>query len=250
MPMPRRMAPQDASMRIHTAFGIGDLAVIHLLDHRQYRSPQACPMPGRGGGNVVEPGACAALGDPSRSVLGIEQERWLGRSFAAGQARWNLIAQQTLMAPLRMPGRHGAASRVRTDGWDGYPLSRQRLLDGMIQHRLRNPVVLGGDLHAFHAADLHARPDDPESALIASEFVTTSITSQAPGQDHFERLTRINPHLRHADGRQRGYLRITLGREQLEADLMGLADVRRRDSGLNRQAAFVVEAGRPGPRPA
>jgi hypothetical protein len=39
-----------------------------------------------------------------------------------------------------------------------------------------------------------------------------------------------------------------LGSERLEADLMGLADVRRRDSALGRQAAFVVEAGQPGVR--
>jgi hypothetical protein len=34
---------------------------------------------------------------------------------------------------------------------------------------------------------------------------------------------------------------------RLQADLMGLDDVRRADSGISRQAGFVVEAGRPGP---
>jgi len=153
------------------------------------------------------------------------------------------------MAPMLMPARKGPA-RVRTDGWDGYPLSRQRLLDAMVQHRLRNPVVLGGDLHAFHAADLHAKADDPASAVVASEFVTTSITSQAPAQDHFERVLAANPHIRLADGRRRGYLRLTLSRDRLDADLMALQDVRRPDSGIARLAGFVVEGGRPGPQPA
>jgi alkaline phosphatase D len=207
-------------------------------------------MPGRGGGNTVARSACEALRDPARSVLGAEQERWLEREFAAAGSRWNLIGQQTLVAPMEMPGRDGAAARVRTDGWDGYPASRQRLLDAITGHRLGNPVVLGGDLHAFHAADLHARPEDPSSAIVASEFVTTSITSQAPGQDHFEWLKAANPHLRHADGRQRGYLRLTLTQDRLDADLMALDNVRRADSGIGRQAGFVVEAGRPGPQPA
>ena len=249
MPMPPRMAPQGAAMRIHTSLPIGDLATLHLLDNRQYRSPQACPMPGRGGGNAVVPSACDALRVPARSALGAEQVRWLDRRFAAADSHWNLVGQQTLMAPMLMPARSGPA-RVRTDGWDGYPLSRQRLLDSIVQHRLRNPVVLGGDLHAFYAADLHAKADDPASAVIASEFVTTSITSQAPGEDHFARVRAANPHIRLADGRRRGYLRLTLSRDRLEADLMALEDVRRPHSGIGRLAAFVAEAGRPGPQPA
>jgi alkaline phosphatase D len=246
MPMPARMAPQGAAMRIHTAVRFGNLATLDLLDTRQYRAPQACPPPGRGGGNWVVPSACEALRDPARSMLGVDQERWLEREFAAASSRWNLVGQQTLVAPMQMPRDDGAAARSRTDGWDGYPLSRQRLLDAMVAHRLRNPVVLGGDLHAFHAADLHAKPEDPAAAIVATEFVATSITSQSPGQDHFERVRSANPHIRHADGRRRGYLRLTLSKDRLHADLMALDDVGRADSGIGRQATFVVEAGRPG----
>jgi alkaline phosphatase D len=249
LPLPSRMAPRGPALRIHTSLHIGDLATLHLLDNRQYRTPQACPQPGRGGGNTVVPARCDALRDPARSLLGAEQERWLERELAAAAARWNLIGQQTLVAPMAMPGRVGSPSRVRTDGWDGYPKSRQRLLDAIVGNRLRNPVVLGGDLHAFHAADLHARPEDPGSPIVASEFVTTSITSQAPGQDHFDWIKAANPHLRHVDGRQRGYLRLTLSPTRLDADLMALEDVRRADSGIGRQASFAVEAGRPGPQP-
>ena len=249
LPMPSRMAPRDAAMPIHDTLHIGDLATLHLLDNRQYRTAQACPQPGRGGGNAVVAATCGALRDPARTLLGAGQERWLEREFAAATGRWNLIGQQTLMAPMAMPGRAGAPARVRTDGWDGYPGSRQRLLDAMAAQRLRNPVVIGGDLHAFHVADLHARPDDPGSAIVASEFVSTSISSQAPGQDHFDWIKAANPHLRHVDGRQRGYLRLTLSPKRIEADLMALEDVRRADSPIGRQAAFVVEAGRPGPQP-
>ena len=34
-----------------------------------------------------------------------------------------------------------------TDGWDGYPAARQRLLDGVAQRKLPGVVVLGGDVH-------------------------------------------------------------------------------------------------------
>jgi alkaline phosphatase D len=247
MPMPSRMAPAGPDMRIHTTLQIGNLATMYLLDQRQYRSPQACPPPGRAGGTSVVPAECAELRNPARTLLGGEQERWLDDQFARSATPWNLLAQQTLMAPLTQPGANGAPSRVRADSWDGYPPARRRLFDSIAGRQLRNPVVLGGDLHAFYVADLQAEPGSP---VIASEFVGTSITSQAAGPAYYQGLRAANPHLRHADGRQRGYLRITLTAQRLQADLMGLDDVRRADSGISRQAGFIVEAGRPGPVPA
>ncbi|MEO6270046.1 MAG: alkaline phosphatase D family protein, partial [Lautropia sp.] len=196
---------------------------------------------------------CPALRDPSRTMLGGRQEQWLDREFKESRTPWNLIAQQTLVAPLAMPDRSGSTARIRTDGWDGYPLSRRRLLDSIGGRGLHNPVVVGGDLHAFFAADLRAEaPAGPGRAfpVVASEFVTTSVTSQAPGQAHYDRLKRANEHLRHADGTRRGYLRLTLAPRLMQADLMALDDVRRPESGISQQAAFVVEDGRPGPQPA
>jgi len=250
MPMPRRMMPSGPDMRIHTSMRIGSLATLYLLDHRQYRNPQACPLPGRGGATTVVATQCQELQDPARSVLGWDQERWLDEAFAHSSTPWNLLAQQTLMAPLAVPSREeNSASRVRTDGWDGYPPARRRLLDSMTGRRLRNPIVMGGDLHAFYVADLRAG-EDPASEIVASEFVGTSITSQAAQQAYYDRLKAANAHIHHANGTQRGYLRLTLTTNRVEADLMGLDDVRLADSKISRQAGFVVEAGRPGPVPA
>lgn len=247
MPMPRHMAPVGPAMTIHTSVRIGTLATLYLLDDRQYRTPQACPRPGRSGGNTVVPAQCAPLQDPARTALGAAQETWLDQAFAKSTTQWNLIAQQTLMAPLALPGQHGSPPRVRTDGWDGYPGARRRLLDSIHGLALRNPVVLGGDVHAFYAADLH-QAADPATPIIASEFVTTSITSQAADQGFYSRVKAANGHLRYADGSRRGYLRLSLERGRLQADMMGLDDVSRADSGIVDQAAFVVEAGRPGPQ--
>ncbi|MBA3477255.1 MAG: alkaline phosphatase D family protein [Lautropia sp.] len=245
MPMPRRMAPAGPAMRIHTSFRIGDLASIYLLDDRQYRSPQACPPPGRAGATAVVPAQCEALQDTSRSMLGLRQERWLEAQFRRSGTVWNLLAQQTLMSPLALPGSAGTDSQVRTDGWDGYPVSRQRLLDAISASSLRNPVVVGGDVHAFYAADLHRQPG-AASPVLASEFVGTSITSQAAGQAYYDEVKAANRHIRHANGTQRGYLRMTLTNDKMQADMMGLDDVRLADAAVFLQAAFVVEDGRPG----
>src|SRR5690606_5518256 len=108
MPMPRRMAPRGPDMRIFDTAQVGTLATLHLLDWRQYRTPQACPLPGRAGATAVMPGRCPDLLDPGRTLLGAAQERWLDRRFAESGTSWNLVAQQSLMAPLWLPGREDA----------------------------------------------------------------------------------------------------------------------------------------------
>lgn len=244
LPVPSTMAPREGRTVIHRAETIGDLLTLYLLDTRQYRSPQVCPRPGQAGGSVIDPARCSDWLDPQRTLLGAEQQAWLAGAFGQSRSRWNLIAQQTLMAPLLLPAKDGLTLR-RSDGWDGYPLARRQVLDAMAATGLANPVVIGGDLHAFHVADLHAN-GGVDGPVIAAEFVGTSISSQSPGQAHYDRLVQANPHLRYANGTQRGYLRLAARRDRLDVDLMGLDDVRRVDSAVSRQSGWVVERGRPG----
>ena len=243
-PVPRSMAPREGSTTIHQTSTVGDLLTLHLLDSRQYRSPQVCPKPGRGGGATIDPAHCADLADAGRTMLGPAQEAWLARAFAQSRSRWNLIAQQTLIAPLVIPGKDGRRL-LRTDGWDGYPAARLRLLEAIEQTRLPGPVVIGGDLHAFHVADLHAGARD-DGPVLAAEFVGTSIASQSASQAHYDRLTAANGHLHYANGTQRGYILAEVRRDRIDVDLMGLDDVSRADSPVSRQAGWVVERGRPG----
>ncbi len=244
MPLPVAMAPQGPSARVYHALRLGERARIILLDDRQYRSAQACPRPGRGGSNVVRPDECADLADPARTMLGAGQERWLGGALAGPDARWTLVAQQTLLAPMNL----GSAARPRywTDGWSGYPAARQRLIDQVASSGARNPVVLGGDVHCFYVADLHRRCDDPRSPLAATEFVGTSITSESRPQDWIDKAMRENPHVRYGNGEHRGYLRLDLGARSLQADLIAVDDVHDARSSARPKARFVVADGRPG----
>lgn len=96
MPARRTMAPFDAYARIYRQLKFGQLAEINLLDDRQFRSPQPCPKPGRSGSNVVE--NCQERLDPKATLLGEYQEAWLAAKLASSKGRWNVLAQQTLMA--------------------------------------------------------------------------------------------------------------------------------------------------------
>ncbi len=82
------------------------------------------------------------------------------------------------MAELDRPNEGG--HRFWMDGWDGYPNARRRLLESIAAHKPRNPVVVGGDRHAFFVADLKRDFGQAHEPVVASEFVGTSITSQGP----------------------------------------------------------------------
>jgi alkaline phosphatase D len=245
MPLPARMRPDGPYMRIYTQFGWGSLARFFMLDDRQYRAHQVCPRKA-GGSNVVSDPECPARADPRRSMLGARQEDWLERAFAASRAGWHIVAQQTLMA--RFGVGKGSARRYWTDGWDGYPAARRKLLESVAAQRLANPVVIGGDVHHHAVADLKLDFDDPRSPVVASEFCGTSITSQSRAQKELDAAREDNPHVRLADGRYRGYVRVELDARRLRADLRAMDSVQTREAGCSTLASFVVEDGRPGPQ--
>jgi alkaline phosphatase D len=181
-------------------------------------------------------------------MLGSEQERWVEAALAGSPARWNILAQQTPLA--RFDQKPGPGRRAWTDGWDGYPAARRRLLEFLAAQRIANPVMLAGDVHAFFVSDLKPDFDDPASPVVASELVTSSITSRAWPQAALAHFLTDNPHTHYANSDFRGYVRVDLSPKQLRADLRAMDNVRTPDASCSTLASFVVEDGRPGPRPA
>jgi alkaline phosphatase D len=245
MPVPYFMIPGGPHARIYTRLFYGNLATFHMLDDRQYRSPQACPRAGAGGSNTLDVSECPDFADPKRTLLGAAQEHWLEAGLGGSRARWNVIAQQTQMA--QFDGKPGSGRSAWTDGWDGYPLARRRLLDFFAANPVSNPLVVGGDIHSFRVNQLRRDFDDPASPVVASEFVGTSITSQSGSQESLNKLLPENPHVLLADSRFRGYVRVELNQKQCRADLRTMESVQQRDAPCTTLASFVVEDGKPGP---
>jgi alkaline phosphatase D len=237
LPLPRRFVPLDGRQRQYTTRGFGDLVNLFMLDGRQYRSPQACQP-----GPLVLP--CAELYAGERTMLGAGQEQWLTSSLAASRARWNLIGQQTLFAHANQS--LDANTRYWADSWSGYPAAQARLVDFLARQRPPNPVIFSGDIHAFLVNDVNARADDPTSPIVATELVTTSISSQGPAQERLDAWRPKNPNVHLARSDRRGYLRVAVAPDHLHADLVAVDDIRRDDSPTHVLAAFDVEDGRPG----
>jgi alkaline phosphatase D len=245
MPLPATMRPQpDGRLRLHSDIGWGALARIVMLDGRQYRDLQACPDPFKGGGGrTIERRDCAGIDDPQRSLLGAAQERWLDGALRTGGRRWNVLAQQTLMSAR--DDEPGPGRPIRTDGWDGYPRTREAVFDMFERHRVANPLVVGGDIHATVLADLKRDPWNPRSAILANEVCGTSIASQGAAQADFDRALANNPQFHVARSDRRDYCLLTLSRDT-DVQVRALETVKRRNSGIETLARYAIEGGKPG----
>ncbi|WP_028102597.1 alkaline phosphatase D family protein [Pseudoduganella violaceinigra] len=233
------------TQRLYQRYDWGQLARFHVLDTRRYRSVHACQAAGRGGSSSVHRSACAALADPRRSMLGGEQEAWLAQGLKESTARWNIIAQQTLMAQMsQVPPANGKDGRFWTDGWDGYQAARARLMDAM--RGARNPLVLSGDVHTFFAAELRrdpARADSAGNPVIATEFCGTSITSSSRPQARTQQYVDMNPGLRFGRSDRRGFMLLELRPDRAAMAFQALDEVRDPRSGLSTLASFTVADG-------
>ncbi|MGE0723595.1 MAG: alkaline phosphatase [Alphaproteobacteria bacterium] len=238
MPVPASMAPVEGAMRIHERYRFGDLLDLMLLDCRQHRSPPAC----RGGTSDCDERTAA-----DRTMLGAEQEAWLDRSLGEGGGRWTILAQPTLMA--QQDRRAGPERAFRMDGWDGYPAARGRLLSSIHRHRPPNPVVIGGDVHAFWVADLKQDFDDPSAPTLASELVGSSISSEGPAEANVRAWLAENPHLKYGRGDKRGYVRLDLDPRRCRATFLGVDDVANPTSNVEPIAMFTIEDGKAGAMP-
>jgi alkaline phosphatase D len=237
MPLRRESMPRGSAMKIYRRLAFGDLAEFAVLDTRQYRTDQPC-----GDGNHPQ---CAEALSPDGTLLGEEQERWLFDGLRHSERRWNILAQQILMAKVdRGPGAEKAYSM---DQWSGYEVARKRLLRFLHDSKVSNPVVISGDIHSNWAADLKLDFDAEKSPVVGPEFVGTSITSGGDGSDSRPEVDAYlpkNPHV-HFYNNQRGYVRCQLTPERWTSDYRVVQYVEKPGANVRTRVSFVVENGRP-----
>jgi alkaline phosphatase D len=238
MPLRRSALPDGPDMLLYRRIAFGRLAEFFVLDTRQYRTDQPCSD-----GNKPP---CAAVYDPQATLLGARQRRWLLDGLGAAAARWNVLAQQVMMARVdRSPGERVAYSM---DQWPGYESERRYLLKCLDEQRVGNPVVLAGDIHNNWANDLVVDFDNPGSKTVATEFVGTSITSGGDGSNipkGLDRLLSENPFVKFHNN-ERGYVRCEVTPGLWRTDYQTVAYVTRPGAPLVTRASFVVEDGQPG----
>lgn len=237
MPLRRRAVPVGPEMQLYRRFDWGRLASFQLLDGRQYRDHMPCEMPAT---ERSSPRGCTDRNDPSRSILGVEQERWLFNELARSNARWNVLTQQFMMAEARRPDPQTGEIEYAVDGWDGFPAARDRVLAFWRDARIANPIAIGGDSHAFIASEL-STGDGP---VIAPAFVGGSLSSTS-GAD-FAAMVQSSPQVRYAENERRGYSIVEVTPERTTLTMRAAADATDPNTPTSTLRSFVMENGVPG----
>ena len=239
--MPTRLPEPGRHERIYRHFSFGPLADLTMIDTRQVGRSQQVENNAEQG--FVQTGAFA---DPSRSILGMEQEAWVAEQFARTGHTWRLIGNQVIASPLKIAGTpraSGTSVFANNDQWDGYEPARDRFLDAAAAAGVENLVVLTGDVHASMAFEVARDPNNPASYAPGTgrgsegvEFVTPSISSggdqanpasETDDPEAFaealitagsEGLRASNPHLKLFDASRNGYLLLTVTAASLRGD--------------------------------
>lgn len=237
---------EQADGRVFRALRYGDLVDLVMLDTRLFGRDEQT-------GSTDDP----RTRDPERQLLGAEQASWLDRVLLESSARWRVIGQQVMLAPLKLSGAPesaGGGQTLNPDQWDGYVAARRRLFDALRASGLGDVVVLTGDIHTSWASELTDDPNDPASydpatgaGAVGVEFVTTSVTS--PGIDGVGNalipvFQSANPHIKWADLERRGYVVLDVTPERVQAAWFHFDRVDLPEDAVETFAkAFSVRAG-------
>jgi alkaline phosphatase D len=237
LPLRRRSKPNGSDMLLYRKFTFGDLAEFSVMDTRQYRDDQ--PSDGFPGA-PLQPEAS----NPSRTLVGSEQGYWILKNLEQSRSRWNVLAQQTIMAQFDYDT--GTGISVNHDQWDGYSADRDRIFTYIKKSRPSNPVVLSGDWHSSWVNDLKEDFNNPKSETLATEFVGTSISSGCGWKEQVEAALSVNPHVKFFNGDYRGYVRCHVTHNSWKSDYIVVSSPSNPEAVASTLASFAVQNGKPG----
>lgn len=199
--------------RIYRTFRFGDLIDLVMLDTRLEGRMRQVPFD-----------SMHIISDTNRTILGHQQYNWLISSMDNSTARWRILGQQVMMAPLLLLG-----NPLNNDQWDGYPAERAKLLEHIERNHMNNVVVLTGDVHAALANNLPrdiAHYDDATgSGSVAVEFITPAIASSKSNFSGvpFSLVKNNDPHIQYAELDRNGYLIIDVTADKVQGDFYFVA---------------------------
>ena len=205
--------------RIYRTIPYGELIDIIMLDTR---------LSGR-----TEQNTDFAI-DPEHTILGAQQREWFLAEIARSTARWKIIGNGTTFAPLIAGPTNpltGCTSPpaetcfVNEDAWDGYRFDRQAVFDVLETNSIQNSVFIFGDIHAVIACDLPRVPNDIASYNPLTGEGSLGVELGCGGVAQVPvpvwtalRLNGENPHMKHANETQLGYMLMDVTPERIQAE--------------------------------
>lgn len=237
---------EDEPDRIYRHLQLGANCDLLLPDLTQYSSPIQCPagVPGK---------SCAQDEDPSRSMLGPVQKRWLKTRLQRSPAVWKVIGSSVMMMSLDAP----SGQPVNHGQWDGYVPERRELMEHLLANGIEDVAVVSGDIHTFFAGQV-TTTGRSDGTPAATEFIGSSISSQGlegnfGGEDNREEIALLagpgvltfNPHMEFADFERRGYKVLECRPDELLVSFRSPLTVQEPKSTVEDLARFRVGRGEP-----
>ncbi|MET0962643.1 MAG: alkaline phosphatase D family protein [Noviherbaspirillum sp.] len=259
--MPVRVA-NPANLRNNSrSFALGNLVDLIMLEERLTGRSRQITRNAIGIGSFTQD---EALLDPARQMLGAEQEDWLAGRLRSSTAKWKLVGQGVMFAQLKAVSgvvAEGGGTFLNADQWDGYQPARDRIYEVLKGNAsapaVGNVVILTGDIHSSWAADLSQDPNnsdvaaggyDPDTGAgsRAVELVVTSVTSAGaidPQGTAAAALRLANPHFKHIDLTQRGYMLLDIDASRVVSEWWYVDTVTSRSAGQSMGRAVQVSDG-------
>ena len=200
------------------------------------------------------------IDDPDRTMLGTTQAAWAVARITDIRLPWVVVVSSVVFNEMTVPvpGRVGLnrpfpagyliddGTALNSDGWDGYPAERARLVRAM-RERGRGVVVLSGDVHSSWAFEGPADDTGP----VAVELTCPAVTSAPMGEmlpvgaDLADRLVAHQEGIRWADLFGRGHVVVEVGPRTVTGSWW-FTDPEVADATPVAAAAWVHQLDRPG----
>ena len=188
------MPIREQSDKIYRRLPYGDLLDIFMIDTRlDGRMKQV-----QGIGEDASQESLDSLNDPDRRIMSPEQYDWLTTGLSQSTARWRVIGNQVLFAPVesnpvdtaylfeqvdpfvalflraQLPALQAIFDLAfKGDVWNNYPAQREKLAAHIRTNEIPRTVIVTGDFHTSFALD--GTWDQGQQPFV--EFMTPSITS-------------------------------------------------------------------------
>ncbi|WP_336980745.1 alkaline phosphatase D family protein [Altererythrobacter fulvus] len=236
MPLRRAQMPALGGVLVFRRLNFGRLLSMHVLDTRSFRSDQPCAD-----GKALP---CSFDAHNSSDMLGKAQEAWLDAGLA-GDASWNLLAQQVLTMPYDRRPSATATPDYAFDTWDGYRPARKRLMESIARQGQGNTVIASGDFHRHFAGTVPLDDERLDGEMAAVEFLATSISSNGDGMEIPDAEFQLanNPHIKLMTDR-RGYQLFEITPELWRTDVKVMDRVSTPGGAISTLASFTVSRGR------
>jgi alkaline phosphatase D len=219
--LPKRLADPDDETSAWRSLDAGDLVRLVLTETRAHRDMQA--------GLEDQP----AADDPTRTMLGAEQARWIAPVLADRGPHWTIMASGTVVSELVIPAPEALdqvlpekyaivdGCAANTDQWDGYVVDRRQVACALAERGGRS-IVLSGDIHSSWAIDGPTTPSGVIAAveLVAPPAATTPIGRLLPpgvGARLGPAFTHELAGVRWVDADHHGFLTLDVRRDAVDA---------------------------------